>query len=267
MNVKIEERGAMMELKDFIPIPKLEECKSILCIQPHPDDNEIGAGATIAGLAAKGCRVVYLTVTNGNMGSMDPEESPWETAEKRRKETLDAAGLLGVAECIFLDHDDGSFMDAKKLCRDITAVIRKVRPDMVMTADPCLPYEFHPDHLSVGIAAAQACIFSPFPHFDTKGCAGLDSGEEAVPFQVKGIAFYSTAFPNTFINADETWELKMKAIEAHKSQFDPDTLETLKLYFDFKARSYAAGLGFERAEAFKVLTASHLHMNVDTIRL
>src|SRR5690554_1580251 len=138
-----------MDIKDFIPIPKLEECKSILCIQPHPDDNEIGAGATIASLASKGCRVVYLTVTNGNMGSMNPDETPAEIAEKRRKETMDAANLLGVAECIFLDYDDGSFTDAKKLCRDIAAVIRKVRPDIVMTVDPYLPYEFHPDHLSV----------------------------------------------------------------------------------------------------------------------
>lgn len=256
-----------MELKDFLPIPKLEECKSMLCIQPHPDDNEVGAGATIASLAAKGCKISYLTVTSGNMGSMDPDEKPSEIAAIRRRETLEAAALLGVSDCIFLDYDDGSFMDDKKLCRDITAVIRKVRPEMVMTVDPFLPYEVHPDHLSVGMAAAQAFLFSPFPHFDTKGCGGMTVGEGAIPFNARGIAFYSTVYPNTFIQADETWELKIKAIEAHKSQFDLASLEALKFYFDYKARSYAASSGFERAEAFKVLTGSHLHMNVDTIHL
>lgn len=256
-----------MELKDFLPIPDLEDCKSILCIQPHPDDNEIGAGATIAKLAAKGCHITYLTVTNGNMGSMDPVEKPLEITAKRRKEAMEAAALLGVSDCIFLEYDDGSFMDEKKLCKDITAVIRKVRSEMIITVDPFLPYEVHPDHLSVGMAAAQACLFSQFPHFDTKGCGGMTGGEEAISFDVRGIAFYSTAYPNTFINVDETWKMKIKAIDAHKSQFDPASLEALKFYFDYKARSYAVGFGFERAEAFKVLTGSHLHMNVDTIHL
>jgi LmbE family N-acetylglucosaminyl deacetylase len=59
-----------MDLKQMLPMPKLEECKSLLCIQPHPDDNEVGAGGTIAKLVRQGCQVTYLTVTDGSKGRM-----------------------------------------------------------------------------------------------------------------------------------------------------------------------------------------------------
>ena len=62
--------GAIMNLKDFFPLPDLESCQNLLCIQPHPDDNEVGAGATIARLTAKGCRITYLTVTDGRYGTL-----------------------------------------------------------------------------------------------------------------------------------------------------------------------------------------------------
>lgn len=246
-----------MELKDFLPIPDLEACRALLCIQPHPDDNEIGAGATIAKLVSKGCRVTYLTVTNGNMGSVDPNVQPAEIKAMRRKEAEEAAAILGVTDCRFLDYADACYPDEKMLCRDIVSVIRKVRPDMIMTVDPFLPYEVHPDHIKVGMAAAQAFLFSPFPHLDP----------DTEPFSVEGMAFHSTAYPNTYIDVDKTWELKLKAIMAHKSQFGPAIPQELKYYFEHKARSYGAIAGFERAEAFKVLTGSHLHMNVDAIHL
>lgn len=250
-----------MESKDFLPIPDLDECRTLLCVQPHPDDNEVGAGATIARLASRGCRIVYLTVTNGNMGSFDPGARPEDIAAIRRSEAVEAASVLGVAETRFLDYDDAGWPDEKRLCMDIACVIRDVRPEMILTVDPFLPYEVHPDHLKVGMATAQAFLLCPFPHFPGAGCVST----EALP--LKGLVFHSTAWPNTFIDANETWEKKIMAIEKHQSQFGPGLTDELKAYFDYKARTYGSAAGFERAEAFKVLTGSHLHMNVDTIRL
>lgn len=249
-----------MELKDFLPIPDLEACKSLLCIQPHPDDNEIGAGATIARLAAKGCKITYLTVTNGNMGSIDPGDQPDEIADKRRMEAVEAAAVLDVSDCRFLDYDDASYPDEKKLCHDITSAIREVGPEMIMTVDPFLPYEVHPDHIMVGKAAAQAFLLSAFPLFHR------ESGKNGIA-DVKAIAFYGTAYPNTYIDARKTWDLKIKAIETHKSQFGPSLSREMRYYFEYKARDYGAVAGFARAEAFKVLTGSHLHFNVDTLHL
>lgn len=251
-----------MDLKDFMPIPDLDDCKSLLCIQPHPDDNEVGAGATIARLAAKGCNITYLTVTDGRMGTMDPGADLDALAVKRRNEAEEAARILGVSCSVFLDYKDTGITDENSLCHDIVRQIRHIRPEFVMTVDPFLPYETHPDHIKTGMAALRACMFSQFPHMYSDG--GPDNLQS---WSVKGIALYFSAAPNTFINADETWNLKIKSLEAHESQFDPRYMESLKVYFEFKARQYGKGKGFKQAEAFKVLTASHLHMNVDTAHL
>ena len=251
-----------MNLKDYLPNPDLEKCESLLCIQPHPDDNEVGAGATIARLARSGCKITYLTVTDGSKGTDDPAISACRMAEIRKKEAVEAGGLLGVDSFRFLDYEDGSYPDEKELCRSIVAVIREVKPQVIMTVDPFLPYEAHPDHRKVGMAAAEACIFSSNIHYGTGEGAPLQP-----VWRVEGIAFYATAYPNTFINADDTWDAKINAILTHKSQFDPESFELLKMYFDFKARQYAEGKGFERAGAFKVLAPSYLHMCVDTIGL
>lgn len=251
-----------MELRDFLPIPDLEGCTSLLCVQPHPDDNEVGAGGTIARLAGKGCKITYLTVTDGRNGTTDPGTSPVKLAEQRKREATEAAGILGVRDLIFLGYPDGGFTSERELCRDIVSAIRDVKPEFVLTVDPYLPYEAHPDHRASGLATAQACLFSAFPHFYSGG----EKGPQDM-WQVKGIGFYATSHPNTFINIDDTWELKVKAVSAHASQFAPAYLDAITGYFDFKARRYAEGRGFTRAEAFKVLSTSHLHMNVDTLLL
>jgi Uncharacterized proteins, LmbE homologs len=251
-----------MNIKDYLPNPDLDTCKSLLCIQPHPDDNEVGAGATIAKLARNGCRITYLTVTDGSKGTDAPDISPSELAKIRKKEAMDAAGLLGVTAYRFLEYEDGGFPNEKELCSSIVAVIRDVKPELVMTVDPFLPYEAHPDHRRVGLASADACIFSSLVHYKT-----YNENQLQQAWKVGGVAFYSTAYPNTFINVDDTWDLKISAILAHKSQFDLKSMELLGMYFDFKARQYAEGKGFTRAEAFKVLAPTYLHMSVDTMYL
>lgn len=248
-----------MDIKDLLPIPDLENCESILCIQPHPDDNEIGAGATIAKLAKKGCKVTYLTVSDGSVGTTDPNVKAEDLARIRKQEVEKSAKYLGVSEVIFLNFPDGSYPDEKELCKSILEVIRKVQPEFIMVPDPFLPYECHPDHRRVGMAAAEAMIFSGFPGFKTGG--------SAAPWSVSGIAFHSTAYPNTFIGVDDTWDDKIKSLALHESQMPPDTLELLSMYFGFKASSYAEGKDFGMAEAFKVLSGDHLHMNVDTINM
>ncbi len=250
-----------MELKDILPVPDLEGCKKLLCIQPHPDDNEVAAGATIAKLAKLGCAITYLTVTDGSMGSPDPAADPCALAAVRKKEVEASAAFLGAEKTVFLDFADGGYADEKLLCQSIADVIRQVKPELVIAPDPFLPYEAHPDHRRVGMAAAEACIFSRFPLFQKQG------GEKQDAWAVEGIAFYASAHPNTFIGVDDTWEIKMKALAIHQSQFSQETLERLGMYFAFKAAGYAQGRPFKMAEAFKVLSCDHMHMNVDTIHL
>ena len=76
--------------------PDILKSKCALCIQPHPDDNEIGMGGTVAVLAQAGCTVHYLTVTNGDQGNKNRTASPQETARVRRAEAIAAGTHLGA---------------------------------------------------------------------------------------------------------------------------------------------------------------------------
>ena len=247
-----------MTLKDFLPIPNLEACRSILCVEPHPDDNEVGAGATIAKLAAAGCEVTFLAATDGCKGSQDPRVLPKDLAALRRTEIDKAAALLGVKRCVSLGIADGSWPDEETLCRKIIAVIRELKPDFVMTCDPFLPYEAHPDHRRVGMATLEACLFAANPHFGALPEAG------AAPWGVTGVALHTSAQPNTFVDVSGTWARKFEALALHESQFPAAALAQLKYYFDYKAKEYGATAGVARAEAFKVLSPTHLHCSVDT---
>ena len=130
-----------------------------------------------------------------------------------------------------------------------------------MTVDPFLPYEAHPDHRKAGMAAVEACLFSMFPHFYSYG----ETQPSRELWTVHGVALYNTAYPNTFINVDDTWNLKIQSISAHKSQFSGQEFEMLKMYFEYKSKQLAKDKGFVYAEGFKVLTPALLHSNVDAI--
>ena len=245
-----------MDITELLRIPDLEGAKRLLCVQPHPDDNEVGAGATIAKLADKGCEVIFLTVTDGSKGTADPSVSAEELMARRCAEAQAAGELLGVREQIFLDYVDGETPDATVLRGPIMEQIRKVKPDFVLTVDPWLPYEAHQDHRHVGLAVAEAVLGAGNIHY-------LKDGPE--PWAVTALVFHSTTKPNTFIDVDGYWERKVEAIRAHESQFSDADWQFLGMYFDYKARAYAEGRDCERAEAFKVLPPITLHMSVDTV--
>ncbi len=262
-----------MKAKDFLPIPDLESARCLLCVQPHPDDNEVGAGGTICKLARAGARVIYVTVTDGGMGSTNPARSREEVARIRRAEAERSAQYLGAESLVWLDYPDGGAPAGEELVRRLVQVIRREKPDAVLTVDPWLPYEAHPDHLHTGMAAAQACLFSGFPLFAAAqppepappAPGSVRETTEPAPHQVSMVAFYGTSRPNTIVNVDATWEEKLAAIKMHESQF-AGIWDPYAAYFTTKARELAKEHIFSLGEAFKVLTPQHLHFFVDTER-
>ncbi len=224
--------------------PEILDKKCALCIQPHPDDNEIGMGGTVAALAAAGCKVCYLTVTNGDKGNKNPAATPAETAAQRHAEAIAAGEHLGVSEFYFLDHGDGTLNDVVGLSAEIGQVIAKVQPDIVFAPDPFLNYECHWDHVITGRAAANVA-----------------------PHGAGAIAFYFTAAPNRVVDITDTFEKKFEAIAIHDSQMTPETLAMYRVYFGMKGQELAAGRGFALGEGFKVLGPLHCHCFVDAERL
>lgn len=250
-----------IQVKELFPVPDLLSMRRVLCVQAHPDDGEIGAGATVARLVQAGARVVYLTVTDGGVGTQDPSIDPPELAGIRRREGEEAARLLGVTRMIWLDFPDGGNLQLPAVREKIIEAVRRVRPDLLMVMDPWLPYEAHSDHRATGLAAAEAALLSGYPHACPQHLAG-----GLAPHTLKAVAFYATSRPNTFINVSATWPLKLAALKKHKSQFDPDSLEMIGAYLTAKAREHAAGRDFELAEAFKVLSPLQLHLFEDAWR-
>lgn len=244
-----------MKAKELIPIPDLEGARRVLCIAPHPDDAEIGAGGTLAKLAEKGARVGLAIVTDGRRGTFDPRQDLEALAAIRRKEQEAAAQRLGITELYWLSYPDGTGLPAEELRARLIHLIREVQPQAILAPDPWLAYEAHPDHRATGLAAAEAVLFSSMPPFYPR--AGLD------PHKVDLVAFYYTARPNTFIDVTSTWEQKLAAIQTHASQFPADTWPMVEGYLTLKAQELAENRGFPLAEGFKALTPTHLHINVD----
>jgi LmbE family N-acetylglucosaminyl deacetylase len=248
-----------MEIQNLLSPPDLMEYQSVLCIQPHPDDNEIGAGAVIAKLASKGCKITYLTITNGNLGSNDPKLTKETIAAIRTKETKLAGKHLGVTDFRFLNYDDGSLESVKELARDICGVIREVRPQAILCPDPWLTYEAHSDHRITGLAASKAALDCSLTHYETKYLEP--------PCQIEAVGYYYTSRPNTVFDVTDHLQTKFEAIALHESQMGGGVYELYHTYFTMKATELASGKGFQAGEGLKVLRPLHLHCFLDADRI
>ena len=164
-----------------------------------------------------------------------------------------------LAKCWIREHIEFGFEDLgsyteEDIVAKLVPVLLDIRPEVVVTVDPWTPYEAHPDDLKTGRAVAQCAI----------RLASLTVPQSAPPYVPPMFAFYASAYPNTAVDVTDHWETKVRAIEAHESQFATAEWPALKAYFEFQAREAAkqffgqAGEG-RFAEAFKLLSPRQLH--------
>ena len=173
-------------------------------------------GGVIAKLAKDGCEVHYITVTDGSLGLVDDSMTHKELAGIRKIECEESGKLLGVNHFHYLDYLDGTLSNIHKISGELAEIIREVKPEFIFCPDPWLNYEAHQDHIVTGKAAAQSFISSWLYEYPL--------GTKTKAHRVKAIGFYYTSKPNTIIDITDTFNLKMKAISKHKSQFDNKTL-------------------------------------------
>lgn len=242
-----------MDLSPILPIPNLLEARNVLCFQPHPDDLDIAAGGTLARLTDAGAHITLVTVTDGSKGTSDPTAEPRTLAQSRRAEQTAAAEATGVQDLIWLPYVDGELPETEAVRDEIIDIIRRVRPDLVLTIDPFLPYEAHPDHLRTGRMVLAAVLFAPLPHFAPGG----------QPYEVPAVALAQTHRPNTYVDVTAAFDRKLAAVAAHRSQFPPEPLQRFSAYLHIRCAEYGQKIGAQYAEAFKVLTPTHLHYNPD----
>jgi len=139
------------------------ETINILAIIAHPDDLTFFSAGTIAKWAEQGHTISTICVTSGNVGTLRTDLTLENVAQMREKELRAANEILGVKNTIMLGYPDGGFIDGAKLREELIYYVRKLKADRIVTFDPWVKYEVHPDHVVVGRMAAEAGAFAAFP--------------------------------------------------------------------------------------------------------
>lgn len=248
-----------MTIETILPIPDLFAAQRILSIQPHYDDNDIGAAGILAQLAKKGAELFYLTVTDDLMGVVDDALPVEAAAEALKRDQFAAGKLVGVKEQVWLGYPDAGEYNYFAVRRDLLAHIRRIQPDFVFAPDPWLTYEGHRDHIQTGLAACEAVMFAGLTKIASSDPA-VDSAYEG--HTINGIAFYFTREPNLIADISAVWETKQAVLRCYAAQFEPAGMDELVLAMELKSRQVALSQPFERGEALKVLHTIALHCGI-----
>lgn len=189
----------------------------ILAIHAHPDDLEFQCAGTLARLKHAGCPIVMVTMTAGDCGSA--ELGPDEISAIRRREAREAADLL-EAEYLCGEFPDLSFDVCSDSRRRVTELVRKARPEIVITAPPV---DYMTDHEVTSRLVRDACFCAPIPNYRTHQ---WDPAEplERIPHlyyvdPIEGVDWFGNPTPTDFIvDITQTFELKLKMLACHDSQ-------------------------------------------------
>ncbi len=183
---------------------------TMLCVGAHPDDCEFQCSGAAAKWAARGDRIVYLSMTDGRSGHhlLDPDA----VAERRRKEAGRAAALIG-AESRNLGVPDGALEANLQNRLALIGLIRDVKPDVIVTNRP---NDYHPDHRYASILVQDSAYMLMVPHV----------APETPPLEYNPIVLYWVdhfTFPREIradvaIGIDEVFETKLEMLAAHESQ-------------------------------------------------
>ncbi|MDA8435179.1 MAG: PIG-L family deacetylase [Actinomycetales bacterium] len=195
------------------------ELTRVLVVTAHPDDVDFGASGTVAGWVDAGVAVTYCVVTDGDAGGFDPSVPRSEIPVIRRREQVAAAAAVGVTDVRFLGYRDGELTVSHGLRRDISRVIRQVRPERMLIQTPERNWEripaTHPDHMASGEAAIQAVYpdaRNPFAHPSLLDDEGLEA------WSVREVWVMGHHTLTHYVDITENFPRKLAALRAHESQ-------------------------------------------------
>jgi len=241
-------------LNKAVPSPKIESLERFLFVGPHPDDIEIGAGATAAKLAHMGKSVCFVICTDGRFGDGFCDYRGDELVLVRQKEALASAKALGVSDVRFLNLCDGANYEIAELEKMLARVIGEFKPQVIFAPDPCVTSECHADHLNTGNAARRLACFAPY--------GGIMAGYGADSAPVKALAYYMTAKPNQFVGTKGYLKPQLDAVfKNHISQFPEGSNDAKSIALYLRLRGFGFGVlrKFGTAEGFRVLGVTQMH--------
>jgi LmbE family N-acetylglucosaminyl deacetylase len=220
------------------------EGRRALVIGAHPDDNEFGAGGTVAKLTSQGWDITFIIVTNGNKGSHDPDMSSYRLSETREQEQRAAAEVLGVRRVIFLRNNDGELERTPALRAEIALYIRHLKPHYVFTHDPWKHYMLHPDHRAVGFAVIEG-IVSARDHLFMPGLGQIG----ITVWRPEALFLWAAEQPDYAEDVSDFVDRKIASLHEHHTQLDENRS------WEERVRQRMAELGkehgFGAGEAFR----------------
>lgn len=221
----------------------------ILAFGAHPDDVELGCGATIAKEIANGKKVGVVDLTRGELGTRG-------TAQTRDKEAADAGKILGISVRENLGFADGFFVNDKAHQLEIIKMIRKYQPEIVL----CNAIDDrHIDHGKGSDLVSDACFLSGLIKIETS----ID-GKSQDKWRPKTVYHYiqwKDIKPDVVVDVTGFMDAKMQSVFAYKTQFynpnskEPETPITSKNFSDsieYRARNTGRLVGVDFAEGFTV---------------
>ena len=221
----------------------------ILVFGAHPDDAELGAGATIAKEVAGGKKVGIIDLTRGELGTRG-------SAEIRDREAADSAKILGLSIRENLEFADGFFTNDKAHQLAVIRIIRKYRPQIVL----CNAVDDrHIDHAKASKLVSNACFLSGLVKIDSK-YEGDDQWQD--PWRPNHVYHYiqwKNLSPDFVVDVSGFINKKMEAIRAYSSQFydpsseEPKTPISSKNFTDsveYRSRDLGRLIGVDHAEGF-----------------
>jgi len=221
----------------------LSDRLDVLAIGAHPDDVELGCGATVALMASAQRRVGILHLTSGEMGTRGmPEE--------RRQEAERAGRVLGAETVLFLDCGDGGLRAGAAEVDALIDVLREHRPELVFGPTP---QDRHPDHERAHRLVREACFYS--------GLRRRGDGDPHRPAAVYSYMQHDPFDPSFVVDVTVSWETKMAALDEFRSQLhqpgerrdEPGTKVSSAAFRDAvvgRARQFGMLIGAEFGEPF-----------------
>jgi len=221
----------------------------ILAIGAHPDDVELGCGATVAKAVAEGKKVGILDLTRGELGTRG-------SAEIRDKEAATSAKILGITVRENLAFADGFFVNDKAHQLEVIKIIRKYQPEIVL----CNAIDDrHIDHSKGSKLVSDACFLSGLVKIETEM-----NGKNQAQWRPKYVYHYiqwKNIEPDFVVNVGDFIKTKIKSVKEYSSQFynpkskEPVSPITSKNFLDsitYRAQDLGRLIGAEYAEGFTV---------------
>jgi bacillithiol biosynthesis deacetylase BshB1 len=218
----------------------------VLAIGAHPDDVELGCGATLALMARQGHKVGILHLTRGEMGTRG-------TAEERIAEAQGAARALGAVVMDFLDCGDGGLRTGPAEEDALIARLREWRPELVIGPTP---HDRHPDHGRAHRLVEAACFYAGLRN------RAPEKGEPYRPAAVFSYMQHDHFVPSFLVDVSSSWEAKIESMKAYRSQLHgggatgpegPVTKVSTPEFWhavEGRARHFGELIGIALAEAF-----------------